>query len=363
MTRRSLGVVDLSFGYAGKEAIFRNVTAAFDVPSSGGGLCIAIMGPSGCGKSTLLKLLMGVLQPRSGRVVRNPAAGYASFLTQDPLLFEHYGREHNARYFATLTAVADRFRERQFQELLEQLGLERALGDRGPVTEMSGGERQRLSLLRAMSVRPDFLMLDEPCTGLDKPVKRSFLTALRRLIDHEEIVATYATHHLDEAKMIADQLVFLEPCPGGRVNVHIGVMGDMLRRPPNLRIAQFLAEEHLNTLPVVFRDGSWISASSGQAVARSKSDDRLCTADPVTLAFEMTSIQWRNSPASIPVQVVARSDQMAYVAPDHLPGTWIVPAPNPGSGLRIALAGSGMIFAPDGTFVARVDLEDIDDTA
>lgn len=355
--------MDLSFGYARKDAIFRNVRAEFGVPSSGGGLCVAVMGPSGCGKSTLLKLLMGVLQPQSGWVVRSPAAGYASFLTQDPLLFEHYGREHNARYFATLAAVKDRFRERQFQELVEQLGLERALRDQGPVTEMSGGERQRLGLLRAMSVRPDFLMLDEPCTGLDKPVKRSFLTALRRLIDHEEVVAMYATHHLDEAKLIADQLVFLEPRPGGRVDVHVDGMGDLLRRPPNLHIAEFLAEQHLNTLSVVFRDGSWVSTLSGQAVAHSKSDRRLFTAEPVTLAFETTSIRWRNSPVSIPVQVVARSEQFAYVASDQLPGTWIVPAPDPGSESRIALAGSGMVFALDGTFVARVNLEDLDDTA
>jgi energy-coupling factor transporter ATP-binding protein EcfA2 len=78
------------------------------------------------------------------------------------------------------------------------------------VTDLSGGEKQRLMLLRALSIKPDFLLMDEPTTGLDSDVKLHFLNQVREIVLDQSILAIYVTHHKLETELIMDEIIYFD---------------------------------------------------------------------------------------------------------------------------------------------------------
>ena len=201
---------NVTFSYIATVPMFQELTVRLDGPSDGHrGHVIAIMGPSGSGKTTLLRLICDVERPLRGRLKLLPDAANVSYLPQQPVLFEHLSRLDNARYFATVQHTRGRFDEATFQRLAAKLKLTQVIDSQNGTEEMSGGERQRLSLLRALSVRPDILLLDEPCTGLDTDVKFEFLHMLREVVDDLKLLTLYVTHHANEADLVADEMLYL----------------------------------------------------------------------------------------------------------------------------------------------------------
>ena len=356
--RSCISLKEVTFGYRGKHPIFHRLTTLFAADNSESGKCIAVMGPSGCGKTTLLKLLMGALQPSNGTLVRTPLESYCSFISQDPLLFEQYSRERNARYFTTLANVRDRFEESRFTSMVELLDLGRSLEDNGPISEMSGGERQRLSLLRAMSVRPDFLMLDEPCTGLDRPVKHSFLIALRELFQHQGNVIFYATHHLEETLLIADQIAFLQPGPNGTtITLHYDDVQSLLDHPPSLSVAAFLTEKSFNTMQVVLLDNRWTTLTGGYLIGRlSALTASINPQSPVIIAVQPESVSWTDDENGIPVQIVGASGHRSVVSSDCFRGRWIAPLPSTTDSHYIRIEGTVKLFGLDNSYLGTAVL-------
>ena len=118
------------------------------------------------------------------------------------------------------------------------------------VTQMSGGERQRLSLLRALSIRPQVLLLDEPCTGLDMPVKQEFLMMLREVADDYRILVIYVTHHPEETCLVADEILYMVRGQSGSVATvcHEGI-AEFLENPPFVEAARVFAAPALNVIP------------------------------------------------------------------------------------------------------------------
>ena len=190
--------------------MFRGLTIRLDRPAADRtGHVVAIMGPSGSGKTTLLRLICDVERPIRGTLTLEPSQASVSYLQQEPVLFEHLSRRDNARYFANVHQTRGRFDESTFQHVAAKLRLTEIVKSQRGIDEMSGGERQRLSLLRALSIRPDILLLDEPCTGLDVDVKLEFIHMLRGVVDDLHLLALYVTHHADEADLVADELLYL----------------------------------------------------------------------------------------------------------------------------------------------------------
>lgn len=167
---KAIELRDISFRYSRDVPLFDGLSVRFASQSQRGHVS-AIMGPSGCGKTTLLKLIAGIECPQSGSVHTEPPEPCVSYLPQTVVLFDHLSPMENARLFQTVSARRSRFDERRFSTLSETLGVAEILRTSKSVREISGGQRQRLSLLRALSVNPDFLLLDEPCIGLDAEVK------------------------------------------------------------------------------------------------------------------------------------------------------------------------------------------------
>ncbi len=199
----------VSFGYTKDKLLFDELSLTF--PHTSNGKVIAIMGPSGSGKSTLLKLMSGIIKPSSGDVLIDKGVRI-SYLPQEPVLFEHLSTIDNALYFKRIRSCRDKVlackKSGQFDAWSAMLCLDFADLEKD-CRSLSGGEVQRLVLLRALTVQPDILLLDEPCTGLPINIRMEFLSELRELSRKEKLVVFYVTHHSDELITVADEVLVL----------------------------------------------------------------------------------------------------------------------------------------------------------
>jgi len=204
----TLMVQDLVVGY--RTPLFPPVS--FVVP---GGDILAVEGPSGSGKSTLLRTITGVDSPLSGSVflderdVTNVPVhkrGIA-MVFQEPLLFAHLTVAENVAYGLHVQHWEQAATEHRVTELLDWLGISE-LAPRMPAT-VSGGQAQRVALARAIAPQPHSLLLDEPFSALDAPLRDRLTQDLRTLIKAEGISAIHVTHDPAEARAIGDAHLYL----------------------------------------------------------------------------------------------------------------------------------------------------------
>lgn len=191
--------------------------ANFSAPTPG---VIALFGHSGCGKTTLVNVLAGLVRGATGRIELDGETWFDSsrridvqaerrrigYVFQDARLFPHYSVRGNLLYGAPRGAPQG------FDDVVQLLGLE-AMLERRP-GQLSGGEKQRVALGRALLANPRLLLLDEPLASLDVSRREEVLPYLERLRDHYSIPMVYVSHQLDEVLRIATQLVVLD---AGRV--------------------------------------------------------------------------------------------------------------------------------------------------
>jgi ABC-type sugar transport system ATPase subunit len=241
----------LSFSYPDGAHVFNNLSFRLggSAPKGQVGRVVCLMGVSGCGKSTLLRLLAGLETPSSGRIYSIPEPSVIPYLNQEAVLLPHYSRRENARYRQFAGRHRARFDEDSFRELSLALGLDEAfLDNRRPMAPMSGGQRQRLALLRDLSLNPDLLLLDEPCVGLDSPVKLELLQQIRRIIVKRPILIIYVTHHSDEVAMVGDDIAFMDSASEGDTHLLVGPARDFFRMPYSLSAAKLLGKPGSNVL-------------------------------------------------------------------------------------------------------------------
>jgi molybdate transport system ATP-binding protein len=184
------------------------------------GCCLAVVGPSGAGKTSLLLALAGLLRPSAGRIECGGEAWFdaeagtdlpperrrCGFVFQDYALFGHLSAWRNVAY--GLGHLPRGERRAAAHELLGSFGIA-ALAEARPAT-MSGGERQRLALARALGSRPRALLLDEPLAALDATTRAGATRALRRLTAAAGVPTVLVTHDFGEAGLLADQVAVLE---------------------------------------------------------------------------------------------------------------------------------------------------------
>lgn len=234
----------VTFGYKKDKRILSDISFSIsNADSENNGHVTVLMGESGAGKSTILKLLLGIESRYTGNISLYPVNPTISYIPQEAVLFEHLSPLQNARYFENIPKYRQKFNEDNFKELVDALDMKTVLTARS-VLEISGGQKQKLSLLRALSIMPDFLILDEPCTGLDAEVKFQFLIRLRQLIKHYKLCVIYVTHHQDEARIIADDILFLS-----KNRLTQGDVVSFFRHPPILEAARIFHFPELNVIP------------------------------------------------------------------------------------------------------------------
>lgn len=179
----------------------------------------AIFGPSGSGKSTLLSIIAGISKPDQGRVMINGETVFdhekkinkpihqrrIGLVFQDARLFPHLNVEHNLRYPLKYTPTHEQqFHLNEIADLLEIGSLLKRT-----THQLSGGEKQRVALGRALLSSPRLLMLDEPMASLDESLKSQILPFLKKVADEIKIPMIYISHSRDEIAQITNNVVYI----------------------------------------------------------------------------------------------------------------------------------------------------------
>jgi molybdate transport system ATP-binding protein len=222
-----------------------------DVEWSAGDGVAALFGPSGAGKTLTLQCLAGLVRPDVGRIVVDgqvlfdAAAGIdvppqrrrVGYVFQGYALFPHLTVRDNVGFGLRERSRADR--TRRVGEVLARLGLD-ALAERYP-RELSGGQRQRVALGRALATNPALLLLDEPLSALDLPLRQALRDELRAVLSDWGIAAVLVTHDLGEAYRLGDRIVVYEE---GRV-IQAAPRAELLWQPSSRAVARIMGIRNL----------------------------------------------------------------------------------------------------------------------
>ncbi|UYV12319.1 MAG: ABC transporter ATP-binding protein [Phycisphaera sp.] len=206
-----------------------------------------LLGPSGCGKTTLLRMIAGFIEPSAGTIHfndrditrLNPNKRNAGMVFQSYALWPHMTAAENVAFGLKVRKLPKAERLKRAKAALEDVQLAH-LADRKP-GELSGGQQQRIALARALVIRPDVLLLDEPLSNLDARLRNDLRDEIRRICKSAGITTVYVTHDQKEALSVADRIAVMRD---GNV-VQAGSPMELYRRPTTTFAASFLGDTNL----------------------------------------------------------------------------------------------------------------------
>lgn len=179
---------------------------------------VSVVGPSGCGKSTLMLMVAGLLPPTTGvvRVGGKPLRGAMTdvgIVFQDHLLMDFRTAEDNVLLQGVIRRLPMAPVRQRTRELFDRLGLSPEAAKRYP-RQLSGGMRQRVSLARALVLRPSVLLMDEPFGALDALTRLQVRFDLEQLWMSDRPTVLFITHSVEEAVGLSDRVLVMSPSPG-----------------------------------------------------------------------------------------------------------------------------------------------------
>ena len=191
------------------------VTALSDMNLSvAGGEFVSLLGPSGCGKSTALRLIAGLMQPTTGKVIWQGGhdSGDLGVVFQEPTLMPWATVEKNVWLPLRLKGESLSDARPRIAQALEMVGLER-FANAYP-RELSGGMKMRVSIARALVTRPRLILMDEPFAALDEITRNRMNYDLLALRDRLGCTVIFVTHSVFESVYLSDRIVVMAPRPG-----------------------------------------------------------------------------------------------------------------------------------------------------
>ncbi|MFC0407067.1 ABC transporter ATP-binding protein [Roseomonas elaeocarpi] len=215
----------------------------FSLAVPGGSFC-TLLGASGSGKTTLLKLIAG-FEVLDGGAIRLGGRDIShvpvnrrniGMVFQNYALFPHMSVQDNVAFGLSMRRVPKAEAAARVAEALEMVGLA-PLAGRYP-RQLSGGQQQRVALARALVIRPDLLLMDEPLGALDKNLRSSLQSEIKRLQARLGVTILFVTHDQEEALHMSDLIVVLD---AGRIE-QVGSPQALYRRPANRFVASFLGD-------------------------------------------------------------------------------------------------------------------------
>jgi len=220
---------------------------SFTVPD---GAFFCLLGPSGCGKTTTLRMVAGLELPTAGRIFlgaedvtrKRASERDIAFVFQLFALYPHMNVRANIAYPLRSQGTPRREVEARVAEAARILRIEHLLGSR--VSGLSGGDRQRVALGRAIVRRPMAFMMDEPLGALDAEFRHLMCGELRALHDRLRATTVYVTHDQLEAMSMADAIAVMN---GGRIE-QLGSPREIYDRPASMFVADFIGSPPMNFL-------------------------------------------------------------------------------------------------------------------
>ncbi|MFH1777474.1 MAG: ABC transporter ATP-binding protein [Candidatus Omnitrophota bacterium] len=213
-----------------------------------------LLGPSGSGKSSLMKCLLGFYRIDRGMVwlgARNitnerPEKRRMGYVPQNYALFSHMNVEENIRYGMKAANLTNHQAAQYLNRLLGIMGIENLR--LREVDYLSGGEKQKVALGRALGMKPETILLDEPFSAIDEDSKRRLWFELKQVINEVGVTTLHITHNLEEAETLGDRLTLLI---NGEI-VQSGKREELFEHPVNERVARYL--NYRNIFYGVIRD-------------------------------------------------------------------------------------------------------------
>jgi len=214
------------------------------------GTFFALLGPSGCGKTTTLRMIAGLELPTDGRILldgedvtfRRAAARDIAFVFQLFALYPHMNVEQNIGFPLKCQGMPRREIRRRVDDTARLLRIEHLLSSK--TSKLSGGDRQRVALGRAMVRRPKAFLMDEPLGALDAEFRQLMCRELRDLHDRISATTIYVTHDQLEAMSMADCIAVMN---AGRIE-QIGTPQEIYDRPASMFVADFIGSPPMNFL-------------------------------------------------------------------------------------------------------------------
>lgn len=200
---------------------------------------ISMVGPSGCGKTTLLRTIADLQQPTSGSIlVRGQTPREIrlqkkyGIVFQSPVLYDWRTVRRNVCLPMEIAGLPKKYRTQTVSEMLELVGLYDS-GGKYP-HELSGGMQQRVGIARALAIKPEILLMDEPFSALDEFTKEKLQEDLLTIWTKTKKTILFVTHNISEAVFLSDRVVVLSPHPG-RISAVVDIT---LPRPRTLDVRE-----------------------------------------------------------------------------------------------------------------------------
>jgi ABC-type Fe3+/spermidine/putrescine transport system ATPase subunit len=260
------------------------------------GELVTLLGPSGCGKTTTLRMLAGLIEPTSGRILFDerdvtfvpPRKRNIGFVFQTPALFPHLSVADNVAFGLSVKGQRKDAIRQRVDEMLSLVDLV-GYGKRIPA-QLSGGQQQRVALARVLAIDPTVLLFDEPLSALDKNLRDTLKYSILDLQRKTHKTAIYVTHDQSEAFAISDRIVVMN---AGRAE-QIGTQTDIYLHPETPFVAEF------------------IGANNGMSGTVTAVDDA-ADESQVTFAADGLTLRSRGRPGLVVGQAV-----IAYVRPENV---------------------------------------------
>ncbi len=258
---------------------------------------VSFLGPSGCGKTTTLRMIAGFETPSEGQIAINsavqnnlkPNQRNIGMVFQSYALFPNMTAGENVAFGLRVQGKSKSEMGERVKEMLGLIKLEH-LVDRYPY-QLSGGQQQRIALARALAIKPNVLLLDEPLSALDAKIRVSLREEIRAIQQKLGITTVFVTHDQEEALSMSDRIVVMN---GGRAE-QIGSSFEIYNRPKTRFVASFVgtlsiieakvADAHANTVDI-----------GGSIITISEPIGNLKPGEPISLALrpEALSISGAN---------------------------------------------------------------------
>ncbi len=211
------------------------------------GTFFTLLGPSGCGKSTLLRMIAGLEEPSSGRILIDgkDVTGVSAQRRPTAMVFQSYALfptmtvGENVEYGLRVRRIPKADRAERVSAALNRVGMGHLAAR--PVTALSGGQQQRVALARALVVEPAVMLFDEPLSNLDVALREQTRAELRELQQTLGTTSIYVTHDQQEAMAISDVMAVMRD---GRL-VQMGSPDELYRNPGTAYVAGFLGGSNI----------------------------------------------------------------------------------------------------------------------